>query len=364
MMKKLTLFLVILLCATAIAQDPPVPEPAGQAPSAAEAAPVLTVVPAPDSAAIPDPNPEAETVAVPNPEPESESIAAFDPDSESESAAATEAEPVATSDADHESEPAATPEAESVAVPDPEPESEPVATPDPEPAPATRPKPTTPATPGKQTVAIYMAGKEPHEAKGVHSILGGELARTISTSEKYTGVDRTEAIQQQLAHEHTFQRSGAVDDDQIKSLGQQLGVQYLCISDINPVRGKQSYYLDVRLVDVVTAEIIRTTTANSSLKNADEMRRVARSIAYELIETEKAVEQRKRKKKAFFYTAISADVLGAGMLAYGLIENSNMKMYIDGTNFSDAERAQSKRNTAYIIGGVLLVSGVSIHILF
>jgi len=352
MMKKLTLFLVVLFCATALAQDPPVPEAAGPEPVAVEPASQAKVeapqaVAAPESAPDVGEAPAAEAISQPETEPP-------------ESAIAPESESVATPDSEPDPEPVTTP------APEPKPEPLPLVIPEPKPAPAPVPTPApipaASAPQGKQTVAIYMAGKEPHGAKGVHNILGGELARTISTSEKYTGVDRTEAIQQQLSREHVFQRSGAVDDDQIKSLGQQLGVQYLCISDINAVGNR--YYLDTRLIDVVTAEIIRTVTANSNLKNADEMKRIARNIAYDLIETEKAAEQRKRRKKMLFYTAISADVLGAGMLAYGLIENSNMKMYIDGAHFSDAERAQTKRNAAYIIGGALLVSGVSIHILF
>ncbi len=119
--------------------------------------------------------------------------------------------------------------------------------------------------PGKQIVAVYMAGQEPHGAKGVHNIIGGELARVMSESEKYTAVDRTEAILQQLDKEHVYQRSGAVDDNQIKAIGHQLGVEYLCISNINAVGRK--YYLDTRLVDVVTAEIQRSVTATSTLKD-------------------------------------------------------------------------------------------------
>ncbi|MCL2218800.1 MAG: hypothetical protein FWC23_02655, partial [Chitinispirillia bacterium] len=66
---------------------------------------------------------------------------------------------------------------------------------------------------GKQAVAIYMAGDEPQGAQGVHNIMGGELARVISGSDRYLAVDRTEVILDQLAKEHTYQRSGAVDDD-------------------------------------------------------------------------------------------------------------------------------------------------------
>jgi len=224
---------------------------------------------------------------------------------------------------------------------------------------------------GKQIVAVYMAGEEPQGAKGVHTVIGGELARVMSESDKYTAVDRTEAILQQLDREHVYQRSGAVDDDQIKAIGHQLGVQYLCISNINPV-GRR-YYLDTRLVDIVTAEIKRSVTATSTLKDAAEMTRVGREIALELLEAEKTRKQRLLRKKIFRYTAIGLNVLGAGALAYGYMENNNVVKYterVDDTgrghikNGPEADRAATRRNAAYVTGAALIAAGVTVHIVF
>jgi len=223
---------------------------------------------------------------------------------------------------------------------------------------------------GKQSVAVYMAGEEPPGAMGVHKVLGGELARTISQSAKYSAVDRTEAILRQLSNEYAFQRSGAVSDEQIRDIGKQFGVQYLCITDISAVKGN-SFYLDVRLLDVVSAEIVRTVTTGSQLRNANEMIQVAQKIAYELIETEKAKEQamreeakRERFKKGAFYVAIGADVLGAGLVAYGIYEHANVGKHIDGGKYSAATNSENSRNTALIVGGALLLGGISIHIFF
>jgi outer membrane protein OmpA-like peptidoglycan-associated protein len=215
---------------------------------------------------------------------------------------------------------------------------------------------------GKQIVAVYMAGQEPQNAKGVHSIMGGELARVMSESEKYTAVDRTEAILEQLDKEHVYQRSGAVDDDEIKAIGRQLGVQYLCISNINPV-GKR-YYLDTRFVDIVTAEIKRSITATSTLKDAEEMARVGRNIALELLEAEKTRASRLLRKKIFRYTAIGLDILGLGAFAYGYLENNNVVTQINNDNGPEATRAATRRNAAYAVSGALIASGISIHIVF
>jgi hypothetical protein len=135
----------------------------------------------------------------------------------------------------------------------------------------------------RQKVAVYMAGGEPQDILGVHKVLGGELAKAISGSGRYTAVDRTSAILEQLSKEHGYQRSGAVNEKQIKALGRQFGVQYLCIVEISAIKGG-SYYLDVRLVDVESAEIMKSATANSYLRDAHDMVSAAQGIGRDLME--------------------------------------------------------------------------------
>ncbi|MCL2218636.1 MAG: hypothetical protein FWC23_01860 [Chitinispirillia bacterium] len=135
----------------------------------------------------------------------------------------------------------------------------------------------------RQTVAVYMAGEEPQSARGAHKVLGGELVKTINGSGRYIAVDRTEAIQTQLVKEHTFQQGGAVDDAQIKNWGKQFSVQYLCIVEISALKGGQ-FYLDVRLVDVETAVTSKSATADSDLRDAGEIMRVARYLARGIVD--------------------------------------------------------------------------------
>ena len=224
----------------------------------------------------------------------------------------------------------------------------------------------------KQRVAVYMAGEEPLGAQGVHNVLGGELAKAISRSDRFSAVDRTDAIQSQLAQEHQFQRSGAVSDEQIKALGQQFGVQYLCIVQISALQG-DVFYLDVRLVNVVTAEIIGTVTASSDLKGSAEMIRIARHTARELLDAESLKDEMRReetKKRAAFWTGIGLDVLGAGLIAYGLYEDRvvrnsvNNGVYRSGSEYETAKRSARNRNLGYMVGGAFLLTGISIHILF
>jgi len=222
----------------------------------------------------------------------------------------------------------------------------------------------------QDTVAIYMAGEEPQGAEGIHKIMGGELARVISQSEKYLAVDRTEAILQKLAVEHRYQRSGAVSEEQIKDLGSQLGVQFLCISDITGHPGDE-YYLNTSLVDVKSAKIQRSVSARSYLRNTEEKMQVAQNIASELINSDKVKEQLEKERNARRFkryvirsTAIGLDVLGAGFIGYGLYRNNDVKRYVKNNRVEDAKSATTIRNASYIAGGVLLLSGISVHIMF
>jgi len=157
----------------------------------------------------------------------------------------------------------------------------------------------------KQSVAVYMADEEREAIKGAYKILGGELARAIGGSDKYTALNRTEAILEILGSEHVYQRSGAVSDEQIASLGGQVGAQYLCVAEISEVKGG-TYYLDVRLVDVVTAKTVSSATAGSNLADINEMIRVARELARALLGGKSEAQE---VKPAVIESAVYADAV-------------------------------------------------------
>lgn len=137
----------------------------------------------------------------------------------------------------------------------------------------------------KETVAVYIAGKETKESQGMHSVLGGELVRAISMSSGYSAVDRTAQALALLESEHIYQRGGAVMDEDVAALGKQLAARYLCIAEAKPVRGG-AYYLNVRLIDVETAAAVAAVTETSALEDIGEMRRVARLLAHKLVGNE------------------------------------------------------------------------------
>ena len=104
----------------------------------------------------------------------------------------------------------------------------------------------------QKKVAIYVMG----ENAGVNKVFGSKLVSAIARSEKYTAIERTSAFLAELSKEQNYQRTGAVDDDEISRLGKQFGVQYVCVADISDVFGEK--FISARLIDVETAEVINT----------------------------------------------------------------------------------------------------------
>jgi hypothetical protein len=89
------------------------------------------------------------------------------------------------------------------------------------------------------------------------------------------------------------------------------------------------------------------------------------------------VEYLHSKKTASFYTAVALEVVGAGLLAYGLVSNFQAAAKYDDYKgvkavgraqydaaWKEVEDAQSRRNLLYILGGATLGLGVGLHIAF
>jgi uncharacterized repeat protein (TIGR02543 family) len=75
-------------------------------------------------------------------------------------------------------------------------------------------------------------------------------------------------------------------------------------------------------------------------------------------------------KKRHTFAAVSLDLVGGGLLAYGYIQEGNVKSYVDDgvyenrDEYNNAKSAETNRNIGYIVGGVFLLTGISVHIFF
>lgn len=216
---------------------------------------------------------------------------------------------------------------------------------------------------GKDKVAVYMAGAEPSHARGIHEVLGSQLANAISRSSRYDAIDRTADIVGMLSKEMDYQRSGNVSEEQIKAVGRQFGVDYLCIAKIVPFM--DTYNLDVRLVDVESARLKYSVVESSHLRNSNDGYELARNVAKRLVGGESAEKGWEMRKKVTLATAVTLDVAGVGVLAYGLYKDRVAADRIkEKAGREEINSLQSARDVCYVVGGLLLVGGISIHIFF
>ena len=135
----------------------------------------------------------------------------------------------------------------------------------------------------QQKVAVYVTGQQ----TDINKVLGDKLVEAFAKSGKYMAIERTSSFLAELSKEQSYQRTGAVDDNEVSRLGKQFGVQLVCVADVSEVFGQK--YISARLINVETAEVVNTTNTSSNLGTMDELLRVANKIANEL--TVKTVQE-------------------------------------------------------------------------
>jgi len=80
--------------------------------------------------------------------------------------------------------------------------------------------------------------------------------------------------------------------------------------------------------------------------------------------------------KTSFWVGLGLEVLGAGLIGVALYENSEMNAALDkykvrgnsvdyyDSNWKDVDSSKNTRNMLYVIGGLVLASGIGVHIWF
>lgn len=136
----------------------------------------------------------------------------------------------------------------------------------------------------QKKVAVYVTGQQ----TGINKVLGDQLVAAFAKSGKYIAIERTASFLAELGKEQNYQRTGAVDDNELSRLGKQFGVQLVCVADVSDVFGEK--YVSARLIDVESAEVVNTSNATSKLESMPELLKVTEGLAKEL--TAKTVQER------------------------------------------------------------------------
>lgn len=225
-------------------------------------------------------------------------------------------------------------------------------------------KPMAPGGKFKKRVAIYTEDPDaPWRAKNIPKMLHSELREAITKRGglKYELVERTEAVDKALS---AGKGRGNISDELIKEMGERYQVDMMCIGTIKSA--DNLYILDVSLVDVETGNTEIGVHETSPLINPDkDGLAIARNAAKRLVNGGKGMDM-KTLKTVMFVSAVSLDVLGAGIVGYGLYQDRDVAARIREGELgkNDAKNALRGRDVCYVIGGALLASGISIHIFF
>lgn len=145
----------------------------------------------------------------------------------------------------------------------------------------------------QKKVAVYVTG----EQTGISKVLGDQLVAAFAKSGKYIAIERTASFLAELGKEQNYQRTGAVGDNEIARLGEQFGVQLVCVADVSEVFGEK--YVSARLIDVESAEVVNSSNASSPMSSMSDLLGVTDKITQELTSKtnqEKAAEAAALKK--------------------------------------------------------------------
>ena len=130
-------------------------------------------------------------------------------------------------------------------------------------------------------IAVYVTGSD--IGSEVNTALATRLLEAFVNSKQYVAVERSEMFMAEVEKEHIKQRSGAVDDEQIRRLGKQAGVQFVCVANIT--RAFETYQVSARIIDIETAEVSVIGVVDSPLRTMNDLTMAARLIVAKILGT-------------------------------------------------------------------------------
>lgn len=113
------------------------------------------------------------------------------------------------------------------------------------------------------------------------NMVRGELRKAIGNKEGYEALSRTEV--DQMMKEQEFQRTGMVNDEQRKKMGEMLGADYICVSTITKYNSE--FYIEAFLINVESGQISNPASQYGELEGGklSNMFAVCKVVAQELI---------------------------------------------------------------------------------
>jgi len=113
---------------------------------------------------------------------------------------------------------------------------------------------TLAATAQNKKVAVMETKTNESVTSFQSNMVRGGMETAVSNAPGFEGYDR--AAFDVIMKEQTFQRSGAVNENQITKIGQMAGVQYVLVTEASAE--KNDFYILAKLLDVETGRFVKT----------------------------------------------------------------------------------------------------------
>lgn len=129
----------------------------------------------------------------------------------------------------------------------------------------------------KNKVAVYMTATDVNQ--GYKKVIGSKMVEKITQSPNYTAVERTSDFLHALKSEQEYSVSGEVRDSQIAKIGQRLGVKFVAVVDVTELSDFEQVFVDARMINVETGEIIATASANDVVDSMNKLVGIAEKVS-------------------------------------------------------------------------------------
>jgi len=142
-------------------------------------------------------------------------------------------------------------------------------------------------------IGIYMSGS--NQTSPQSNFVAGALTDALSASSKFTVTERTQEFLGMIAKENIYQRSGAVNNEQIAQIGQKSGVTYVCVAELINLSDffpeSKDVLLTARFISVDSATVVASTYRIAALSNENATISVSKLLINDLLSAMKRREQ-------------------------------------------------------------------------
>ena len=163
----------------------------------------------------------------------------------------------------------------------------------------------------KRVAILETVDKENQIDYAYELLLRSNLSNAITSISGYEAYDRTDI--DAIMSEQSFQRTGLVNNDQIKRLGEMTGANYILVAEI--AKSGQQIIILSKLLDVETARTIMADHEIATLNNIQSAcEKLAKRMFHEEVKEEPKVETNFELVR---HTAQERRLLGAEKYSYG-----------------------------------------------